>query len=105
MVMAILLPEIVKAGMYYVAQTPLFAIHESKIFKPLWTEKELQSARKQNRNIQRYKGLGEMNPKQLKISLLDEATRHLVPVSYSSDIESLVKLFSSATEKRKLVSE
>ncbi len=104
MVMAMLLPDVLKAGMYYLAQTPLFAIHESRTFKPLWSEKELKKARQKNRTIQRYKGLGEMNPKQLKISLLDEETRHLIPIAYSDDIDSLVKLFSSATEKRKLVS-
>jgi len=105
MVMAILLPDILKAGMYYIAQTPLFAIHEARIFKPLWNEKELNKAREKNQNIQRYKGLGEMNPRQLKISLLDEPTRHLLPVAYSDDMDYLIKLFSSAAEKRKLVVE
>jgi DNA gyrase subunit B len=103
MVMAILLPEVVKAGMYFIAQTPLFAINEGRTFKPIWSEKELEKAREANRTIQRYKGLGEMNPSQLKISLLDEPTRHLTSVAYSDDIDSLIKLFSSATEKRKLV--
>jgi DNA gyrase subunit B len=104
MVIAILLPDIIKSGHYFVAQTPLFAINEGRNFKPLWTEKELEKARENNRTIQRYKGLGEMNPSQLKVCLLDEPTRNLIPVSYSDDIDSLVKLFSSATEKRKLVS-
>ena len=105
MVMAILLPDIIKSGHYFIAQTPLFAINEGRNFKPIWNEKELEKAREKNRTIQRYKGLGEMNPRQLKISLLDEPTRNLVPVAYSDDIDSLVKLFSSATEKRKLVTE
>jgi len=105
MVMAILLPDIVKDGRYYIAQTPLFAINEKKTFIPLWSDKEVEKARNKNKNIQRYKGLGEMNPGQLKISLLDEKTRHLVPISYSENIEDLIKLFSSANEKRRLVSE
>jgi len=103
MVMGILLPEVVKSGKYFIAQTPLFAIHEKKLFKPLWTEKELEAARKKDKNIQRYKGLGEMNPNQLKVCLLDEKTRNLMPVTYSENIENLIKLFSSAEEKRKLV--
>ena len=103
MVVGILLPEIIKQGRYYIAQTPLFAINEKKVFIPLWTEEELEKARKANRTIQRYKGLGEMNPAQLKISLLDEATRNLTPLIYSENISGLTKLFSSAEEKRKLV--
>lgn len=103
MVLAVLLPEVIKAGRYYLAQTPLFAVNEKKVFIPLWNEVELEKARKDNRTIQRYKGLGEMNPSQLKISLLDRETRHLTQVEYSKDIDSLVKLFSSAEEKRKLV--
>jgi DNA gyrase/topoisomerase IV subunit B len=70
MVMAILLPDVVKNGMYYIAQTPLFAINEKKIFIPLWTEKELEKARKDGRSITRFKGLGELSPNQLKVSLL-----------------------------------
>ena len=105
MVIGLLLPEIIKKGQYYIAQTPLFAINEKKVFIPLWTEEELEKARKANRTIQRYKGLGEMNPNQLKISLLDETTRNLTQLEYSKDIPGLTKLFSSAEEKRKLVSE
>ncbi len=102
-VIAVLLPEIIKQGRYYIAQTPLFAINEKKIFIPLWTEEELEKAKKDNRNISRFKGLGELNPKQLKVCLLDVKTRHLIPVTYSSDMESLMKIFSSADEKRKLL--
>ncbi|MFW9871794.1 MAG: toprim domain-containing protein [Candidatus Thorarchaeota archaeon] len=103
MVIGILTPEIIMEGRYFMAQTPLFAINEGKTFIPIWNEKELEKARKDNRKIQRYKGLGEMNPAQLKVCLLDEKTRNLMPVSYSDDIECLVKLFSSAEEKRKLI--
>ena len=103
MAIAILLPEIIKQGRYFIAQTPLFAINEKKTFIPLWNDKMLEKARAKGRNIQRYKGLGEMNPSQLKISLLDEGTRNLNPIKYSEDINTLVKLFSSAEEKRKLV--
>jgi DNA gyrase/topoisomerase IV subunit B len=103
--MGILLPEIVKAGHYYIAQTPLYAINEKKTFQPLWSEEELNAARAANRQITRFKGLGELSPHQLKICLLDEATRHFTPVTYSENIDDLVSLFSSAEEKRKLVGE
>ncbi len=103
MVIATLMPEVVKTGRYYIAQTPLFAINEKKIFIPLWSEEELEKARKDGRNITRFKGLGELSPKQLKVCLLDVKTRNLVPIKYSADMTKLNKLFSSAEEKRKLV--
>jgi len=105
MVLGILVPEIVQSGRYFVAQTPLFAINEGKSFIPLWTDEQLQRARDKGRKITRFKGLGELSPHQLKICLLDEATRNLVPITYSEDIDKLVGLFSSAEEKRKLVTE
>ena len=103
MVIATLMPEVVKTGRYYIAQTPLFAINEKKAFIPLWNEEELEKARKDGRNITRFKGLGELSPKQLKVCLLDVKTRNLVPIKYSTDMPKLEKLFSSAEEKRKLV--
>ena len=105
MVIAIMVPEIVQSGKYFVAQTPLFAINEPKAFIPLWTDEEVDDARKKNRKITRFKGLGELSPQQLKICLLDEPTRNLIPIEYSENIEELEKLFSSAEEKRKLVTD
>jgi DNA gyrase subunit B len=105
MVIGILMPEIIKNGNYYLAQTPLFAINEGKTFIPLWNDVDVEKARAKGRTIQRYKGLGEMNPIQLKACLLDEETRNLTQIDYSEDINQLVKLFSSAEEKRKLVTE
>ena len=103
MVIAILLPEIIRDGRYYIAQTPLFAINEGKTFIPIWNDKQLEKARNKGKRIQRYKGLGEMNPDELKICLLDEPTRNLIQISYSENIEDLIKLFSSANEKRRLL--
>jgi DNA gyrase/topoisomerase IV subunit B len=103
MVVGILFPEIIKAGRYFIAQTPLFAINEKKTFIPLWDMKQVEKARKEGRTISRFKGLGELNPSQLKVCLLDEPTRHLIPVEYTGNIDDLIKLFSSADEKRKLV--
>jgi len=103
MVIAILLPDIIRDGRYFIAQTPLFAINEGKIFIPIWDEKQLEKVRNKGRKITRFKGLGELSPPQLKVCLLDEKTRNLIPVSYSENIEKLIKLFSSANEKRRLL--
>lgn len=103
MAIAVLLPEIIKEGKYFLARTPLFAITEGKTFIPLWTDEELEQARKQKRRITRFKGLGELSPHQLKICLLDESTRFLVPVKFSSNLSDLLTLFSDVNKKRDLV--
>jgi DNA gyrase/topoisomerase IV subunit B len=103
MVIGILLPELIREGRYYIAQTPLFAINEKKSFIPLWDDQSVEDARAKGRSITRFKGLGELSPHQLKICLLDEGTRNLIPIQYSENIDELVSLFSSAQEKRKLV--
>lgn len=100
---SILVPEIVKQGKLYIARTPLYAITEKNTFIPLWTEKELSLAKQENKKISRFKGLGELNPSQLKICLIDENTRKLIRVEYSSDINKILKLFSDVNEKRKLL--
>lgn len=104
MVIAMLTPEIIKQGKYFIGRTPLFAINEKNTFKPLWTDKQLTQAREDGRIITRFKGLGELNPKQLKICLLQESTRHLIKVKYSDNMDDLLKLFSNVDAKRKLVS-
>jgi len=103
LVLAMLVPDIIKNGHYYLAETPLYAINDKRTFKPIWTEKQLEAAKKTGKHITRYKGLGELNPDQLKVVTLDEKTRRLIPIEYTSDIDQMIKLFSSADEKRKLL--
>lgn len=103
MVLAILTPEIIKNGHYYIAQTPLHAINEKKDFIPLWNKKDLDQAIKNNRRISRFKGLGEFTPNQMKICLLDDSTKSYLPISFSNNIKDLIKLFSDSSEKRKLL--
>ena len=101
--LAILVPDIIKNGHYYYAETPLYAINEKNLFLPLWLTDDVTKAKAENRTLTRIKGLGEMNPDQLKTVLIDEKTRRLVQVSYTSNMERMIKLFSDSTEKRKLL--
>lgn len=100
---AMLVPEIIKNGNYFYAETPLYAINEKNNFQPLWTEEEITKAKQEKKNLLRIKGLGEMSPDQLKTVLIDEKTRRLIPVTYSTNIEKMIKLFSNSEEKRKLL--
>ena len=103
MVMAILVPDIIKQGKYFIAQTPLFAINEPKMFIPLWEQKEIEKAIEKNRTISRFKGLGELSPSQLKTCLVDHQTRKLIPITFSKKLDKIVQLFSVSDVKRKLL--
>src|SRR2546429_4990427 len=81
------LPELVRRGYVYIAQPPLYRIDAGK--EVLWArddaEKErLLAARNGSRGtvqVQRFKGLGEMNPSTLKETTLDPARRALLKVA------------------------
>jgi len=100
---AMLTPEIIKQGHYYIAHTPLYAINEKKVFIPLWTPEELEKAIKDNRKITRYKGLGELNTSDLKTCLLDNKTRKLFKVQWTDKLDKLVSLLNNVADKRKLL--
>jgi len=100
---ALLTPEIIKQGHYYIAHTPLYAINEKRVFIPLWTPEELEQAIKENRKITRYKGLGELNTSDLKTCLLNEKTRKLFQVQWTDKLDKLISLLNNVTDKRKLL--
>jgi len=100
-----LTPELIKKGKLFICKTPLFSINKGKLFIPIWTQDELENARngKYSDHVTRFKGIGEFNPWQIKICALDVDTRRLIPVSYSSDFDKIIKLLTDSEEKRKLL--
>lgn len=103
MMFAHLVPELIKGGYLYICETPLYGIIKDKTLTPIWTKNELDNARKKNLNITRFKGLGEFSPWQLRIVALDEKTRRLKRVTFSSNLDQITKLFFDVNEKRKLL--
>lgn len=90
---------LVEEGHIYFAQPPLYKIERkrSKDVTYLYTDEELQTFLKkhdgENFEIQRYKGLGEMNAEQLWETTLDPETRNLYRVTVD-DAEKADELFS-----------
>ena len=108
------MPELINLGYIYIAQPPIFGLKKKnsrspKVERYIYDEKALSATLAEypdpgKFDVQRYKGLGEMDPEQLWETTMEPATRTLLQVNIDDAVEAervVSELMGDQVEPRK----
>ena len=101
-------PKLVKEGHIYIAMPPLYRIDAGKqVFyaldnkeKNAIEKKLIKENKRQKIQVQRFKGLGEMNPKQLRETTMQPDTRRLIQLTLNNPLQVNQKMDMLLSKKR-----
>ncbi len=101
-------PKLVKEGHVYVAMPPLYRIDAGKqVFYALDNKEKdaiekrlVKENKRQKIQVQRFKGLGEMNPKQLRETTMQPDTRRLIQLTLNNPLQVNQKMDMLLSKKR-----
>ena len=83
---------LIEKGYVYIARPPLYKVTHGKSEQYVYSDEELEAALaevgREGTDLQRYKGLGEMNPEQLWETTMNPETRTMMQVSMQDAVEA-----------------